>query len=139
MLTRNKLLFYLSEDIYTTEKKYWTPVFVYFDHLKRSNGLDIMKTKQHLIYENHKNILLKDLYRYWVREAILISVLSTVTKMIGLTFNCSFFIQSVLSMNINSPIRELSASINQSFSGYLLVSTCQILCLQTTYNDLYSL
>ena len=37
--------------------------------------------------------------------------------MIELTFNCFFAIQSVLSINMNSPIRKLLVLTNQSSSG----------------------
>ena len=39
-------------------KKYWTLVFVYFNHLERSKWLEVMKTNQHLIYKNYKVVLL---------------------------------------------------------------------------------
>ena len=41
-----------------------------------------------------------------------------------------FAIHLVLSVNTNSPIRKLLVSISQLFSGYLMLSTCQVLCLQ---------
>ena len=70
---------------------------------------------------------------YSVIETILISLnflFSSAYKNDWSRFNCFFAIQSVLSMNINSPVRKLLVSINQSFSGYLMLSTCQILSLQ---------
>ena len=39
-------------------KKYWTQVFVYFNHLEWSKWLEVMKTNQHLIYKNYKIVLL---------------------------------------------------------------------------------
>ena len=50
ILRRNNLLFYLSEEFYSTDKKYWTSVFVYFNHLERSELLEVIETSSFLCF-----------------------------------------------------------------------------------------
>ena len=49
-----------------------TKNIVYLNHLEKSKLLKVMKRNQHLIYENHKAILLKillDTYNYWIETS----------------------------------------------------------------------
>ena len=62
-------------------------------------------------------------FRHW-------NITSIIVGIDWMTLNCFFTIQSVSSMNINSPIMKLLVSINRSFPCYLMLSKCQILCLQ---------
>ena len=58
--------------------------------------------------------------------------------LIKLTSNCAFAIESILSINVKSPIRKLLVLTNKSSSGNLIYFDCKCLELKKQVNTKYT-